>query len=102
MAAGRAMLRRSAGHRYGSTQLERPTADPLVYPDRLLGGSVQQLGGRKLTVTSAQLKSLQPTIPPNRPNHRFRDTCSTDSGAPQSNPAHAAARAHSSTRLAPI
>ena len=48
MAADRAVRRRSAGHRCGSTQLESPTADPLMYPVRPLGGGVQQPGAGTL------------------------------------------------------
>ena len=70
MAAGSAMQRRSAGRRSGSTQLESPAVDPLVYLDRLPGGSVQQPGvGTLCRLYTAEIaavsnSSSEPPKPP--------------------------------------
>ena len=96
------MHRRSAGRRYGSTQLESPAVDPPVYPDRLPGDSAQQ-PGEELAVASAQLESPKSAIPPQKRQNALPVHLQTRTlGAPQSVPAHAPARARSSTRLGPI
>ena len=77
MAADRAVRRRSAGHRCGSTQLESPTADPLLYPVRPLGGGVQQPGaGTLCRLYTAEIAAVSNS---SSEGTTALDTCSTGS-----------------------
>ena len=68
----------------------KPHGGPPDIPGPAAGRQRPTAGGRKLTVASTQLKSPQSATPQNPPEPPLPDTCSsTDSGAPQSNPARA-------------
>ena len=100
--SARVMHHRSAGRRSGSTQLESPALDPLMYLDRLPGGSVQQPGvGTLCRLYTAEIaavsnSSSEPPKPPllgpaSTVKHALRST-SEQPTQPMLPPAHAAPR----------